>query len=151
MRAGIYARVASTAPADRRSIGLQLGAVQAKVAASGDEVVATYVDDGYLSLERPGLEGLRKAVRARPIESVWCWSLDRLAGDHRHQQTILDELARHRVSVRSVDAPPCTSALVEQWRAWVIAISDHEHQRSLISRRSRPAKWVVSSTNEAAR
>jgi site-specific DNA recombinase len=37
---------------------------------------------------------------------VWCLSPDRLARVYAYQVIVLDELARHGVSVRFTDAPP---------------------------------------------
>ncbi len=47
MRYGMYARVSTDAQEARGTIGSQLEALRAKVAADGDELVAEFVDDGY--------------------------------------------------------------------------------------------------------
>lgn len=108
MRVGIYARVSTEAQEARGTIGSQLEALRARVAAEGDELVAEFVDDGYSGarLDRPGLDALRDAAEAGIIEAVWCLSPDRLARAYAYQVLILDELARHQVPVRFTDAPP---------------------------------------------
>ena len=74
----------------------------------GDEPVAEFCDDGHSGarLDRPGLDALRDAAEAGLIERVWCLSPDRLARVYAYQVIVLDELARHGVSVRFTDAPP---------------------------------------------
>jgi site-specific DNA recombinase len=111
MRVGIYARVSTEAQEARGTIGSQLEALRAKVAAQDDELVAEYVDDGYSGarLDRPGLDALRDAAQAGTIEAVWCLSPDRLARSFAYQMLILDELARFGVTVCFTDSPPIDS------------------------------------------
>ncbi|MDQ2729874.1 MAG: recombinase family protein [Actinomycetota bacterium] len=108
MRVGIYARVSTEAQEARGTIGSQLEALRAKVAAGSDELVAEFVDDGYSGarLDRPGLDSLRDAAQGGVIDAIWCLSPDRLARAYAYQVLILDELARHRVPVFFTDAPP---------------------------------------------
>jgi site-specific DNA recombinase len=108
MRVGIYARVSTEAQEVRGTIGSQLEALRARVAAERDELVAEFIDDGYSGarLDRPGLDALRDAAEAGVVEAVWCLSPDRLARAYAYQVLILDELARHQVPVRFTDAPP---------------------------------------------
>ena len=90
MRVGIYARVSTEAQEARGTIGSQLEALRARVAAEGDELVAEFVDDGYSGarLDRPGLDALRDAAEQGPStrcgachQTAWpgpsptrCWS-----------------------------------------------------------------------------
>lgn len=108
MRVGIYARVSTEAQEARGTIGSQLEALRARVAAEGDELVAEFVDDGYSGarLDRPGLDALRDTCDAGSIEAIWCLSPDRLARAFAYQMLILDELARLGVAVRFTDSPP---------------------------------------------
>ena len=71
-------------------------------------MIAEFCDDGHSGarLDRPGLDALRDAAEAGLIERVWCLSPDRLARVYAYQVIVLDELARHGVSVRFTDAPP---------------------------------------------
>jgi site-specific DNA recombinase len=111
MRVGIYARVSTEAQEARGTIGSQLEALRARVAAGGDELVAEFVDDGYSGarLDRPGLDGLRDAAAAASIEAIWCLSPDRLARSFAYQMLILDELSRLGVAVCFTDSPPIDS------------------------------------------
>lgn len=108
MRVAIYARVSTEQQHDRGTIGSQLELLRDRVGDEGDECVAEFCDDGYSGarLDRPGLDGLRDAAEAGLVEAVWCLSPDRLARIYAYQVIVLDELARHGVTVRFTDAPP---------------------------------------------
>ena len=58
MRVGIYARVSTETREARGTIGSQLEALRAKVAAEGHELVVEFIDDGCSGarLDRPGLD-----------------------------------------------------------------------------------------------
>jgi site-specific DNA recombinase len=108
MRVAIYARVSSEAQAERRTIASQVEALEQKVAACGDELVARFLDDGYSGarVDRPGLDALRDQAEAGVFERVWCLTPDRLARNFAYQMLVIDELARLGVEVAFLDAPP---------------------------------------------
>ena len=108
MRVALYARVSTESQQARGTIGSQLAVLRERVTVEGDELVAEFCDDGHSGarLDRPGLDALRDAAEAGLIERVWCLSPDRLARVYAYQVIVLDELARHGVSVRFTDAPP---------------------------------------------
>src|SRR5215470_1710851 len=107
MKAAIYARVSTERQAERATIGSQVEALRAHVAAAGHELVGDYRDDGHSGarLDRPGLDALRDAAEAGLFEVVCCLSPDRLARSYAYQVLILDELAHLGVSVAFTDAP----------------------------------------------
>jgi site-specific DNA recombinase len=107
MKAAIYARVSTERQAERGTIGSQVEALRARVAAAGDEPAGEYCDDGCSGarLDRPGLDALRDAAEAGLFEVVWCLSPDRLARSYAYQVLVLDELARFGVRVAFTDAP----------------------------------------------
>ena len=107
MKAAIYARVSTERQAERGTIGSQLQALRAHLAAAGHEPAGEYCDDGHSGarLDRPGLDALRDAAEAGLFEVVCCLSPDRLARSYAYQVLILDELARFGVSVAFADAP----------------------------------------------
>ena len=107
MRVAIYARVSTDAQEARGTIGSQLAVLRERVAQEGHEPIAEYIDDGFSGarLDRPGLDALRDAAEAGYIEGVWCLSADRLARMYAYQVIVLDELARHGVSVSFHDTP----------------------------------------------
>ena len=83
MLAAIYARVSSERQERQQTIDSQLTALRAWVAANGYELAEDHIfrDDGYSGsrLDRPGLDGLRDAVRDAVVEVVAVPSPDRLA------------------------------------------------------------------------
>ena len=107
MKAALYARVSTERQAERGTIGSQVQALRAHVAAAGDELAAEYRDNGHSGarLDRPGLDALRDAAEAGLFEVVWCLSPDRLARSYAYQVLIADELARFGVRLRFTDAP----------------------------------------------
>ena len=111
MRVAIYARVSTEAQEARGSIGSQLESLRDRVAAEGHELVATYVDDGFSGarLDRPGLDALRDGAEAGEFEELWCLTPDRLSRSYAYQVLIADELARHGVAIRYLDAPEIAS------------------------------------------
>ena len=111
MRVAIYARVSTEAQEQRGTIGSQLEALRERVGADGDELVAEYVDDGVSGarLDRPGLDALRDAAEAGQLDALWCLTPDRLSRSYAYQVLITDELARHGVPVRYLDAPDLAS------------------------------------------
>ena len=111
MRVALYARVSTESQQARGTIGSQLAVLRERVGLEGDEPVAEFRDDGHSGarLDRPGLDALRDAAEAGLIERVWCLSPDRLARVYAYQVIVLDELARHGVSVRFTDAHRSTT------------------------------------------
>jgi site-specific DNA recombinase len=107
MKAAIYARVSTERQAERGTIGSQVQALRAHVAACGYEPAGEYCDDRHSGarLDRPGLDALRDAAEAGLFEVICCLSPDRLARSYAYQVLILDELARFGVSVAFADAP----------------------------------------------
>ena len=149
MRVALYARVSTESQQARGTIGSQLAVLHERVAVEGDEPVAEFCDDGHSGarLDRPGLDALRDAAEAGLIERVWCLSPDRLARVYAYQVIVLDELARHGVSVRFTDAPPIDddpqAKLLTQVQG-VIA----EYERAKIAERYRRGKLFRSRSGE---
>ena len=138
MTVAIYARVSSESQEARGTIGSQLEVLRLKMAELGYQVVQEYIDDGYSGarLDRPGLDALRDAAEAGLFTQVWCLTPDRLARSYAYQILITDELLRHGVQVRYVDAPPLgddpEATLLVQVQG-VIA----EYERAKIAERNR--------------
>ena len=150
MKAAIYARVSTERQAERGTIGSQLEALRAHVAAAGHELAGEYRDDGHSGarLDRPGLDALRDAAEAGLFEVVCCLSPDRLARSYAYQVLILDELARLGVSVAFTDAPALDqddpqARLLTQVQG-VIA----EYERAKIGERYRRGKLFRSRAGE---
>jgi site-specific DNA recombinase len=141
MKMAIYARVSTEAQEARGTIGSQLEALRERVAADGDDLAGEYVDDGVSGarLDRPGLDALRDAAEAGAFDTLWCLTPDRLSRSYAYQVLISDELARHGVTIRYLDAPDIANdpqaRLLTQMQS-VIA----EYERAKICERSRRGK-----------
>jgi site-specific DNA recombinase len=141
MRVAIYARVSTEVQEAKGTIGSQLATLHERARSEGDQVVATFRDEGHSGarLDRPGLDALRDQAEAGVFEAVWCLSPDRLARAYAYQVLVLDELARHGVRVRFADAPAIDddpqARLLTQVQG-VIA----EYERAKIAERNRRGK-----------
>jgi site-specific DNA recombinase len=150
MRVGIYARVSTEGQADRGTIGSQLDALRQAINEEGAVQAGEYIDEGYSGarLDRPGLDAMRDAAEAGLIDQVWCLTPDRLSRSYAYQVLISDELARHGVTIRYLDAPNLDSdpqaRLLTQIQS-VIA----EYERAKISERSRRGKLFRARAGEA--
>lgn len=92
----IYVRVSTDAQAEKGySIGDQLRTCRAHAEKSGSQIIE-YVDDGYSGefLERPGLERLRKDLRAKLIDNVIVYDPDRLSRNLTNQLLLADEIEK---------------------------------------------------------
>ena len=83
MRVAIYARVSTERQECQQTIDSQLAALHAWVQAQSHALSDAHVfrDEGYSGsrLGRPGLDGLRDAVRDAAVDVVAVFSPDRLA------------------------------------------------------------------------
>ena len=150
MKVAIYARVSSEGQEKRGTIGSQVEALRARMAADGHEIVAEFLDDGYSGarLDRPGLDALRDAAEAGVVETVWCLTPDRLARSYAYQMLVLDELDRLGCKVHFTDAPEIDddpqARLLTQMQG-VIA----EYERAKIAERHRRGKLYRVRAGEA--
>ena len=141
MRVAIYARVSTESQEARGTIGSQLEVLRQRVVAEGHELIAEYCDDGCSGarLDRPGLDALRDAAEAGRFDAVWCLSPDRLARMYAYQVIVLDELARHGVSVLFHDTPPLADDPQAQLLTQVQGVIA-EYERAKIAERYRRGK-----------
>ena len=150
MRVALYARVSTESQQARGTIGSQLAVLRERVGVEGDgrgrRVLRRRPLRGPAGPARAGRAARRRA-RAGLIERVWCLSPDRLARVYAYQVIVLDELARHGVSVRFTDAPPLDddpqAKLLTQVQG-VIA----EYERAKIAERYRRGKLFRSRAGE---
>ena len=149
MRVAIYARVSTESQEARGTIGSQLEVLRKRVAAEGHQLVAEYRDDGCSGarLDRPGLDALRDAAEAGLLDAVWCLSPDRLARVYAYQAIVLDELARHGVTVLFHDTPALTDDPQAQLLTQVQGVIA-EYERAKIAERYRRGKLWRSRAGE---
>ena len=97
INAAIYARVSTDHQAEHGySIETQIAACKQYADKIGATSVVNYVDDGYSGayLERPRLDALREALRARIYDAVIVYTPDRLARRLAHQLLITEEIEK---------------------------------------------------------
>ena len=98
MRTVVYVRVSTLRQAQTQTIEQQLDRLRACFRSRGVELASEDIfrDDGYsgATLNRPGLDRLRDAVRAREVEQVLVTDPDRLARNYVQLMVLLEELER---------------------------------------------------------
>jgi DNA invertase Pin-like site-specific DNA recombinase len=92
-RVAVYARVSTPHQAQTQTIEQQIQRLQAHVARNDWQLKAEHIfrDDGRsgATLNRPGLDCLRDAVRMSEVDRVLITSPDRLARNYVHQMVLL--------------------------------------------------------------
>ena len=109
MRTAVYVRVSTARQAQAQTIEQQLERLRAHVRAQGEELAseAIFRDDGGsgATLNRPGLDRLRDAVRAGSVERGLVTDPDRLARNYVQLMVLLQELERCGCRVEFLDRP----------------------------------------------
>ena len=136
--AAIYTRVSSDRQREAHTIASQTAALVEWAPTLDLEVPRDWVfeDDGYsgATLERPGLEGLervRDLAAAGDIQVVLVHSPDRLSRKYAYQVLLIEELGRHGVETRFLNAPSSATAedqLLVQFQGMIA-----EYERAQIS------------------
>jgi site-specific DNA recombinase len=139
MTAAVYVRVSTQRQAQAQTIEQQLERLRAHLDSQGVELAseAIFRDDGYsgATLNRPGLDRLRDAVRAGEFEQLLVTDPDRLARNYVQLMVLLEELERAGCAVAFLDRPMSREPqdqLLLQIRGAVA-----EYERTLIAERMR--------------
>src|SRR4051794_20239208 len=139
-----YVRVSTQRQAQSQSIEQQLERLRAHLRGRGEELPteAIFRDDGYsgATLNRPGLDRLRDAVRAGEVERVLVTDPDRLARNYVQLMVLLEELERAGCEVAFLDRPmgrDPQDQLLLQIRGAVA-----EYERTLIAERMRRGRQI---------
>jgi site-specific DNA recombinase len=140
--AAIYARVSSEQQREAHTIASQTAALIAWARTLDLDVPKAWIfeDDGYsgATLERPGLERVRDLAAEGQIQTVLVYSPDRLSRKYAYQILLIEELARHGVETRFLNAPQGATAedqLLVQFQGMIA-----EYERAQILERSRRGK-----------
>src|SRR5262245_12451842 len=148
--AAIYARVSSEQQREAHTIASQTAALIAWARTLDLEVPTAWIfeDDGYsgATLERPGLERVRDLAAEGQIQIVLEYSPDRLSRTYAYQILLIEELARHGVETRFLNAPqaaPAEDQLLVQFQGMIA-----EYERAQILERSRRGKRHRARTGE---
>lgn len=97
MHVAIYSRVSTDVQAEHGySIQTQIEACRQKAAELGADTVQEYTDNGYSGayLDRPAMDALRDALRAKMYDAVVCYDPDRLSRNLAHQLLITEEIEK---------------------------------------------------------
>ena len=109
MTTAVYVRVSTLRQAQAQTIEQQLERLRAHLQARGETLAdeTIFRDDGYsgATLNRPGLDRLRDAVRAGEIKQVLVTDPDRLARNYVQLMVLLEELERGGCQVEFLDRP----------------------------------------------
>src|SRR5216683_2901105 len=140
--AAIYARVSSDQQREAHTIASQTAALIEWAKTLELEVPTAWIveDEGYsgATLERPGLERVRDLAAEGQIQAVLIYSADRLSRKYAYQILLIEELARHGVETRFLNAPQGATAedqLLVQLQGMIA-----EYERAQILERSRRGK-----------
>jgi site-specific DNA recombinase len=140
--AAIYARVSSDQQREAHTIASQTAALIEWAKTLELEVPTAWIveDEGYsgATLERPGLERVRDLAAEGQIQAVLVYSPDRLSRKYAYQILLIEELARHGVETRFLNAPQGATAedqLLVQFQGMIA-----EYERAQILERSRRGK-----------
>jgi len=107
MRAALYARVSTEDQAEKYGLASQLTELRALAERRGFTIATEFVDDGIsgAKLDRPALNRLRDAVRAKACDVVLIHDPDRLARRLAYQLLLIEEIERAGVAVEYVTTP----------------------------------------------
>src|SRR6266566_7241471 len=140
--AAIYARVSSAQQREAQTIASQTAALIELARTLELDVPNAWIveDDGYsgATLERPGLERVRDLAAEGQIQAVLVYSPDRLSRKYAYQILLIEELARHGVETRFLNAPQGATPeerLLVQFQGMIA-----EYERAQILERSRRGK-----------
>src|SRR3970040_2867628 len=140
--AAIYARVSSEQQREEHTIASQTAALIEFARTRNLEVPKAWVfeDEGYsgATLERPGLERIRDLAAEGQIQVVLAYAPDRFSRKYAYQILLIEELTRHGVETRFLNAPQGVTAedqLVVQFQGMIA-----EYERAQILERSRRGK-----------
>src|SRR3977135_522719 len=140
--AAIYARVSSEQQREAHTIASQTAALIEWAKTLELDVPKDWIveDEGYsgATLERPGLERVRDLAAEGQIQAVLVYRPDRLSRKYAYQILLIEELARHGVETRFLNAPQSATAedqLLVQFQGMIA-----EYERAQILERSRRGK-----------
>jgi len=146
IKVAIYVRVSTLNQTQAQTIEQQLQRLRAHIADQGWQLPDEHIfrDDGRsgATLNRPGLDKLRDAIRWGEVERLLITDPDRLARKYVNQMILLEEFARFGCQVEFLDRPMSDDPhdqLLLQIRGAVA-----EYERTLITdrmRRGRLAKY----------
>ncbi|HYQ92132.1 MAG TPA: recombinase family protein [Candidatus Competibacteraceae bacterium] len=144
MSIAVYVRVSTQRQAHTHTIEQQLQRRRTHVQNQGWELAQAYLfrDEGYsgATLNRPGWDRLRDAVRAAEVDRVVLTDPERLAGNSVHQRVLLEEVERSGCQVEFLDRP--MSQEPHDQLLLPIGGAVAEYERTLIAERMRRGRQM---------
>src|SRR6266511_2752270 len=144
MSTAVYVRVSTQRQSQAQTIDQQLARLQAHLAAQGEELQSEQIfrDDGYsgASLNRPGLDHLRDAVKAAAFDGVLVTTRDRLTRNYVHHMVLLEELEHMGCQVEFLERPMSQ----DPHDQWLLQIRSAvaEYERTLMAERMRRGRQM---------
>ncbi len=107
IRAALYTRVSTDEQVGNHSLEAQLATLERYASAQGYEVVHAYTDPGHsgATAERPDLQRLLRAAEVRAFDGLLVYRLDRLARRVQLAYSLIEELGKHGVALKSFAEP----------------------------------------------
>ena len=130
--AAIYARVSTDWQAEHGySLETQVSACEKYAADLGAASVTKYIDDGYSGayLDRPRLDALRDALRAKIYDVVIVYTPDRLARRLSHQLLITEEIEKSGATLHFVNAEYKTTPEGQLFYQMQGAFAEYEREK----------------------
>jgi len=154
MRAAHYARVSTEDQAHNYSISTQIEACQKLADELGYTVDQEHIliDEGYsgATLDRPGLERLRKLAGQGVIQAIICYDPDRLSRKLVHLLLLTEEWERQNIAVHFVLQPMDSSPESKMFFELKGIFAEYERakfmERSLRGKRKRLQEGKVQAT-----
>jgi site-specific DNA recombinase len=154
MKAAHYARVSTEDQAHNYSISTQIEACQKLADELGYTVDQEHIliDDGYsgATLQRPGLERLRRLAEQGTIQSIICYDPDRLSRKLVHLLLLTEEWERQGVTIHFVLHPTDSSPESKMFFQLKGIFAEYERakfmERSLRGKRKRLQEGKVQAT-----
>lgn len=113
IKVSLYARVSTEEQKENFSLGSQLDLLKKHVSDNRYEIYDEYVDGGYsgTSYERPEFQRLLDDARKDKFELILVYRIDRFFRNNKQLLTIVDELEKFGVGLKSITEPFDTSYL----------------------------------------
>ena len=150
--AAIYTRASSWRQREAHTVASQTAALVEWATTLNLEVPRDWIfeDDGYSGapLERPGLERVRNLAAAGDIEVVLVYSPDRLSRKYAYQVLLIEELGRHGVETRFLNAP--SSGTADNQRQELNALVEQTRVSDALAGVGRDARHRGTATDRAA-
>lgn len=141
-RAALYARVSTARQEQEETIDSQIAEVRQRIEADGATLLDTsiYIDEGYSGslLERPSLDAMLDAAKAKDFDVLYIYDLGRLSRQLSHLLIVIEQLDKYEREVVSLHER-ITGTPEDKFLLQIMG-SMHEYERAKIAERFRRGK-----------